>query len=376
MLDANDAIILATACETPRLATAAAERTGLSRVAVSRRIKRLVEAGYLLRQGSGTRQTYSPGPQRFWLLRTTREAVAQSGGEFGVWAQHVAPLMQGLPDHVVNLANIAFTEILNNALDHSQAQSLLLGAHLRRSADRPGGMLHMLVADDGVGIFSQIAQALRLFDPRLALLELAKGKFTTAPAGHSGMGVFVCARMLDGLAITSRGQTFDLHPPHRALPPFDWVDIEAELKGAAQGTVVRMALALDTQRTPQDVYLRYFHPDEVGQDAFHTTEVPVRLAQLGSHLISRSQGKWVVERATQFKTVILDFEGVDLVGQAFVDEVFRVFASAHPQVALKPINLAPAVEQALRMFAPWALRQASGSPHPLHQAGVGPAGAG
>lgn len=83
----------------------------------------------------------------------------------------------------------------------------------------------------------------------------------------------------------------------------------------------------------------------------------MRLAQLGSQLVSRSQDKWVVggrsERATQFKTVVLDFEGVAPVGQGFVDEVFRVFASANPQGAMKPVNLSPTVAQVVRMFAPW-----------------------
>lgn len=78
----------------------------------------------------------------------------------------------------------------------------------------------------------------------------------------------------------------------------------------------------------------------------------VALAQLGSPLTSRSQGKRVVERATQFRTVILDFEGIDMVGQGFVDEVFRVFALAHPEVRLVPCNLVPAVANMLRLFAP------------------------
>jgi len=353
LLDTHDAIILATARETSQLASVATERTGLSRVAVSRRIKKLADAGYLLRHGAGTRQTYSPGHLRYWLAHTTPEAVAQAGGEFGVWARHVAPLMQGVADPVVNLANIAFTEMLNNALDHSQSSQLLMGAHITQGSGPSGGQLQMLVADNGVGIFRRIADAMNLFDDRLALLELAKGKFTTAASGHSGMGVFVSSRMLDGLAIESRGLTFDLTPPHQALTRFDWVDIHAELKAATvQGTVVRMSLALDSQRTAQDVYLRYFSPDEIGGDAFHTTEVPVRLAQLGSQLVSRSQGKWVVERATQFKTVVLDFEGVAMVGQGFVDEIFRVFALANPQVHLKTTHLTPQVAQALQMFAP------------------------
>jgi anti-sigma regulatory factor (Ser/Thr protein kinase) len=346
MLDDKDSLILATARETIVLASTAAERTGLSRVAVSRRIKKLADTGYLQRHGSGTRQTYSPGANRFWILQTDLATVVQSGGEFGAWEKHVAPLLQGLPGNVVNLANIAFTEMVNNVLDHSQASQVLMGVHVFE------GHLQMLVADDGVGIFRRIAHALELFDDRLALLELAKGKFTTAPEAHSGMGVFVSSRMLDGFAIDSNGLTFDLRMDTQKLAPFNWVDSPALPRTAGQGTVVRMDLALNTTRTAQDVYKTYFSPDVVGGDAFHTTEVPVRLAQLSSQLTSRSQGKWVVERATQFKTVLLDFAGVSLVGQAFIDEVFRVFATAHPEVQLKPVNLLPEVAQALQMFAP------------------------
>ena len=347
MLDEKDAQILATARETTLLASASAERTGLSRVAVSRRIKKLVDAGYLIKTGRGTRPSYAPGDKRFWLQHCSLDWVHQRGDETGVWERHVSPLLQGVPAHVVNLANIAFTEMLNNALDHSQAQTLTLAAHV------DGCRLQMVVADDGVGIFLQIAQALRLFDARLALLELAKGKFTTAPSGHSGMGVFVVSRMTDGFAIHSHGLTYDVHATTCPLPTFAWLPADGQGLHNAQGTVVRMDIALDTPRTAQDVYQRYFSPDHIGKDAFHTTEVPVRLAQLGSHLTSRSQGKWVVERATQFKTVILDFDGVSLVGQGFVDEVFRVFASAHPQVQLKPVNMTIDVAKMVSLFAPY-----------------------
>ena len=44
-----------------------------------------------------------------------------------------------------------------------------------------------------------------------------------------------------------------------------------------------------------------------------------------------------------FQTVVLDFAGVDEIGQAFADEVFRVFQLAHPQTTLLPQNLSPAV---------------------------------
>ena len=85
-------------------------------------------------------------------------------------------------------------------------------------------------------------------------------------------------------------------------------------------------------------------------EAFHTTEIPVRLAQLSSQLVSRSQGKRVVELAAQFRTVVLDFEGVALVGQAFADEFSRVFATALTQVQLRQVNTSPELERALRHF--------------------------
>lgn len=73
----------------------------------------------------------------------------------------------------------------------------------------------------------------------------------------------------------------------------------------------------------------------------HTCKASATLqaGALRSGLVSRSQFTWVMNRATQFKTVILDVEGVVHVGQAFVDKVFRVFATALPHIRLKTIDM-------------------------------------
>lgn len=348
MLDINDAIILSCATQAGTMASAATDQTGLTRVAVSRRIKKLADTGYLQRHGTGTRQTYSLGDKRFWLRVEPLDQIVRRGGEMVVWEQHLAALLADLPGNVKNLVYTAFTEMLNNALDHSNAQRVVMGMHLQ------GGQLHMLVADDGEGIFRKIAKAADLFDPRLAILELAKGKYTTAPAGHSGMGIFVSSRMMDGFAIESCGLRFDPKEASAPLPVFDWIDANAQFKPAQAQTVVRMAIALESTRTGNDVYFKYFESSDVGDaepgEAFHTTEIPVRLAQLSSELVSRSQAKWVMNRATQFKTVILDFEGVVHVGQAFVDEVFRVFATAHPHIRLKTMGMSPEVAKLVSLF--------------------------
>jgi hypothetical protein len=43
--------------------------------------------------------------------------------------------------------------------------------------------------------------------------------------------------------------------------------------------------------------------------------------------------------------VVLDFEGVHKIGQAFADEVFRVFRNAHPQIEIIEINTTEQIRQ-------------------------------
>lgn len=46
----------------------------------------------------------------------------------------------------------------------------------------------------------------------------------------------------------------------------------------------------------------------------------------------------------KFKIIILDFEAVEMVGQGFCDEIFRVWKKKNPQVEIVPINMGSNVE--------------------------------
>ena len=111
-----------------------------------------------------------------------------------------------------------------------------------------------------------------------------------------------------------------------------------ELKIVAQG----MGLANDSPRVANDLFYQFAAPDEF---SFAKTVVPVRLAQHeGEKLVSRSQAKRLTARFEKFKTVILDFTGVESIGQGFADELFRVFATAHPATDLVPMHMTTAVQ--------------------------------
>lgn len=61
--------------------------------------------------------------------------------------------------------------------------------------------------------------------------------------------------------------------------------------------------------------------------------------------VARSEAKSVLKAATGFQSVTFDFAGMEFIGPSFADEIFRVFANAHPNIELIPINTDPDVQK-------------------------------
>ena len=70
---------------------------------------------------------------------------------------------------------------------------------------------------------------------------------------------------------------------------------------------------------------------------FDKTIVPVRLANT-SDLVSRSQARRILSGLELFREVILDFKDVEYIGQAFADEIFRVFKKMNPNTLITAQN--------------------------------------
>lgn len=98
-----------------------------------------------------------------------------------------------------------------------------------------------------------------------------------------------------------------------------------------------MMIPLATTRTQSAVFGEY--SDAEDKLNFNKTVVPVRLARVGSqNLVSRAQAKRLYAGFDKFNLVVLDFAEIDMIGQAFADELFRVFPATHPQVQLVHLN--------------------------------------
>lgn len=300
-----------------RLAT---EKFGISRQAVNRHLQLLVEEGVLACSGNTRSRTYALAPLEAWSKSYTLSGSLQ---EDRPWLEDVAPVLGGLPANVIHIWHYGFSEMFNNAIDHSEGTRIIV------SVERTAASTSVLIKDDGVGIFKKIQSALDLLDERQAPLELAKGKFTTDPSRHSGEGVFFTSRMFDEFAIVSGNVYFS----HDHDETNDWI-MDCDSRA---GTLVALKLSNHNSRTTTKVFDQFSSGEEYG---FTKTVVPVRLVQYGDdNLVSRSQARRMLVRFDRFKTVILDFSGVESVGQAFADEIFRVFQNMHPDLELAPIRM-------------------------------------
>ena len=176
-----------------------------------------------------------------------------------------------------------------------------------------------------------------------AILELSKGKLTTDPDRHTGQGIFFTSRMLDEFSILSRGAYFS----HVATRPVDWILDDDDPDSS---TIVTMELDNNTDRTLKEVFDQYSSGDNYD---FSKTVVPLRLAKFGEEkLISRSQAKRALARVERFKSVVFDFAGVEMIGQAFADEIFRIWAKAHGDVVCTVIDASPAVRKTIAAVGP------------------------
>lgn len=248
------------------------------------------------------------------------------------------PYLTWAPKNVRDICEYAVSEMVNNVLDHSGSDKMYL------SLDYRPHKLSISIIDTGVGIFRKVQEALRLEQMEYAILELAKGKFTTCPERHSGEGVFFTSKMVDSFAIISDHLIFIA-----GAAGGQWLgqrQRRERTESKIVGTAIMLEIDPQTDRTTEQVLNEFRGGEHPG---FSMTMVPVRLADLGeASFISRSQAKRLLVRFERFREVILDFKDVPQIGPSFADEVFRVFQASHPQTRIRYINASDSVEMMIQ----------------------------
>lgn len=223
-----------------------------------------------------------------------------------------------IPDPARRILGYAITEMANNAIDHSH------GTTLDATLVVDEAKVSVRLADDGLGAFRSIADTFGYDEVADAVVDLTKGKRTTDPSRHSGEGIFFTSKAVDVFGLEANGYRFAVDNLEGDVALGDGITI---------GTTVELVLDLNTDRSLVDVFAAFTEDGE-----FVRTTPRVELVQHGSEFLSRSQAKRFTLGLEQFQRVELDFTGVDLVGQGFADQLFRVWQAEHPDIALEVIG--------------------------------------
>ena len=322
--------ILGNVAEHPKdIAAVLAEKFNFSRQRAHNYLVKELKKGSLLKTGR-TRWT------RYFLANGNHiefmEKIKPGLAEDKVWSQYVKPIILSCPENIYRICAYGFTEIFNNAIDHSRGTTIFSDIEIKNKT------LIIRIIDNGIGIFNKIQKALKLDSVKEAILHLSKGKFTTDPSNHTGEGIFFTSRMFDRFSILSSDIFYTFRNE-------DWFLSPEKNEEFGQGTLIKMEISLKSKKTLKKIFDQYTD-QEIG---FAKTIVAVALStDPNDPHVSRSQAKRLLIGLEKFKTIVLDFKSVSSVGQAFVDEIFRVFQNEHPDIKIHYVNTDEEVETMIK----------------------------
>lgn len=296
---------------------------GVSLTTVYRYINELEKNGVIAIKKSNNRKYELVNDTSTFFLTLEKGKTDESEA----YEKYILPLVECLPRNVIEIWEYAFTEMVNNAIEHSGGNSLFI------TVNKNAYNIEIILQDNGIGIFKKIKDYFDYDSVDQAVLELFKGKLTTDSQSHTGEGIFFTSRVLDYFLIWSNDEYFSHN---------NFYDFQGDLKKGG-GTTIVMSQENHNKGTLAEVFDMYADVD----GGFTVTQIPLVKIFSNGYPISRSQANRLAYRFESFEVVALDFVGIENIGQGFADQLFRVFKNNHNEVELKVINANPEV---LRMI--------------------------
>ena len=241
------------------------------------------------------------------------------------------PPISNIPENVKSIFTFAFSEMFNNAIEHSGSKIISVELSLRNNK------LSFIVEDSGIGVFRNIMKKRKLHSVIEAIQDLLKGKTTTMPKSHSGEGIFFTSKASNLFILDSFGHQLNIQTPLN--------DVKVKQTSVSKrGTRVIFEIAADSSLHLNDVFKKYTNINTDSDFGFDKTEIRVKLYTTSGVHISRSQARRILSGLEKFKIILLDFDKVSVIGQAFADEIYRVFQNAHPNIIIQEENMSPGVK--------------------------------
>jgi DNA-binding MarR family transcriptional regulator len=309
-----------------------ANHLGISRQAVNKHLKMLIQKGDLKKSGNTKAAIYFiPGTKsdKSAISKFKKVYDRKNLSEDTVFQEikNYLNLSNHLRSNVFEVIQYAFTEMLNNAIDHSNSDRCLVQVVLNHYD------IQIMIRDYGIGIFYSIYKKFKLKDEYEAVGELLKGKTTTMREKHSGEGIFFTSKALDTATFRSHKTNLIFKTKER--------DVLIEDQKFIVGTEVKLIISRNSRKILNKIFNQF--ASEEFEYSFQRTKVHIKL--YSHNLVSRSEARRMLAGLNKFKEIILNFNDVRKIGQGFADEIFRVFQNRYPDIVIKTENILPPIEQ-------------------------------
>jgi|SRR3989338_5849890 len=312
-----------------------AAKIGVSKVTILSALKTLERDKKIIQ--------FDKGPLTWYASAKNRKALSNQGLSFCKtyhnknMEEHI--VLEDIKKHLLDRTNLsdqansifgfAFSEMMNNAIEHSKSKKIRIECFVRK------GKMGCIIEDYGIGAFANIKAKKRFRGELEAAREVLKGKITTDEKTHTGQGIFFTSRATELFLLESHEYAIVVENNKKTRTNIN------RLNKKVRGTKVTFFIPIKTKKHLTTIFSRYAE-SEVG--GFKTTEVHVKLYSTADYLVSRSQARQIVANLESFSKIILDFSGIKQIGQGFADEIFRVFSRRHPHIELVPTYMAKEVK--------------------------------
>ncbi len=318
---------------------AAMNRFGISRQAILRHMHRLIQDGKIEVHGKTKDRYYKLKPI---VEKTLSLDITSDLEEDKIGREHIFPHLVNFTPNVREICEYGFLEVMNNVISHSEGSE----CHINFWMTSQNILLR--IRDNGMGIFQKIQNHFDFENQRNAILELVKGKMTTEPEYHPGDGLCITMKIFDTVYLSSGNWRLVHHVPRNRWSLKQW--------NRKDCTEVSMILSTSSDRAVQNVLT--FCSAHGNNISFDRTVIPLILARYdGENLISRSQARRVLNRLDNFREVCFDFKQIEFLGEAFADEIFRIFQNDHKGIKLTWVNASENIESMIN----WILRNQRGN---------------
>ena len=301
---------------------AAISKFGVSRQAVLKHMNTLIREKRVVAYGKTKDRYYELEP----LLNYTKLVDITQGFKTDRFLRtDIVKHLSSLPDNICEICEYALAVLLHNVVDHASATHLSMKIFSTRDET------HLMVTDNGVGIFHHIRDGLGLGGKTISAIELAKGHQNHEPGNHAGDDLQAVMMLFDGITIDSAEISL------RYEKNVDRWSLQESKQ--ARGTKIHLEIATKTDITCNKIFNRLFSEEK------SVVRIPVNLASTNGELLtSKDQAHKLVHNLEFSKEVEFDFAGIDLIGPAFAHELVWITRDKNKSIDIDWINAVATVD--------------------------------